>query len=205
MVRARMWLWIAELFSCFAFKVKMQLSVSSVTMQTYFLVMHCSWLLLSVLLSEPRCSLWVCISVRAGTWFSQTQTSEVANAVLLSDMSCLNIPEMQLQDLKAGTVCASEVPVIWPIALWLDLVPDGLLLWLLIVCSWSEPGWPVRPAGGGTHAQPAPGWRPSVCVPRQGQCKWVGLVNPSVVLLLIPLFVSTFYSSAYNFCLFFSS
>lgn len=67
---------------------------------------------------------------------------------------------------------AAEVPVIWPIALWLGLVPDGLLLWLLIVCSWSEPGRPVGPAGGSSHAQPAPGWGPGVCVPQQGQREW---------------------------------
>lgn len=70
------------------------------------------------------------------------------------------------------TVWTAEVSVIWPVTLWLGLVPDGLLLWLLIVCSRSEPGRPVRPAGGGSHAQPAPGWGPGVCVPQQGQREW---------------------------------
>lgn len=65
-----------------------------------------------------------------------------------------------------------RVSVIWPIALWLTLVPDGLLLWLLIVCSWSEPGRPVGPAGGGTNAQPAQGWGPGVCVPQQREREW---------------------------------
>lgn len=36
----------------------------------------------------------------------------------------------------------------------------------------SEPGRPVGPAGGSTHAQPAPGRGPSVCVPQQGQREW---------------------------------
>ncbi len=88
---------------------------------------------------------------------------------------------------------AEEVSVIWPIALWLGLVPDGLLLWLLIVCSWSEPGRPVGPAGGGTHAQPAPGWGPGVCVPQQGQCEWDLWVSGNMITQLSDLF---YYSMA---------
>lgn len=74
--------------------------------------------------------------------------------------------------IRMWLVWSEEVSVIWPIALWLGYVPDGLLLWLLIVCSWSEPGRPVGPAGGGPHAQPAQGRGPGVCVPQQGQCEW---------------------------------
>lgn len=40
------------------------------------------------------------------------------------------------------------------------------------MCGGSEPGRPVGPAGGSTHAQPAPGRGPSVCVPQQGQREW---------------------------------
>ena len=40
------------------------------------------------------------------------------------------------------------------------------------MCGRSEPGRPVGPAGGGTHAQPAPGRGPSVCVPQQRQREW---------------------------------
>lgn len=68
--------------------------------------------------------------------------------------------------------CLCHVSGIWPVTLCFGLLPDWLLLWLLIVCSWSEPGRPVRPAGGGSHAQPAAGWGSGVCIHQQGQCEW---------------------------------
>lgn len=74
--------------------------------------------------------------------------------------------------------------------LWLGLVADGLLLWLLLMCSWSEFWRTFRPPGGSAHVFRDPGWGSGHRLPQPRKCEY-GAHVPELGEILWQLLVQT--------------